>query len=298
MLRRPATVGRWLRQASSTAFPAYGSIGGAYTLANGHDVHYTCHGPSTAAATVVLLHGAPGSFKDFKYLAPLLVETLPQLNVLALDLPGNGRTSGDAAGGQAHMSSETVATAATEAVNGLLRDNQPVILLGHSFGGHTAMQVAAATSRDVRGLVLLNSVGLDRRPYERFAAPFSRLLRTDGLLRELVIAVNHWRYMNIFKFPKKTPMDDLTFALQRLGSSDFDAIDACVTHLRAKQLPSIVAYAMDDIVVRPNVGLELSERLAADVHLAYPVGGHNLQKTQVKDVVANVATWITTRLGL
>ncbi|OQR95245.1 serine protease family S33 [Achlya hypogyna] len=275
------------RYASTDA--VYGSINGTYTLGNGHDVHFTTHGTADATATVVMLHGAPGSFKDFKHLAPRLVKANPHMNVLAIDLPGNGRTSADTAGGQSGLTSTSVAAAAAEAIDGVLGDT-PKILLGHSFGGHSAL-LSAQWVQNLHGIVLLNSVGLDRRPYERFAIPLSMYLRQNGLARDIVAAVNHWRYMHIFKFPKSTPKDDLTCALLRLGSSDFDAVEASVASLRARKLPAFVAYAMDDPIVLPPVGHELAHRLDAKVHVAYPNGGHNLQKTQAQDIVDKFTTW-------
>ncbi|KDO30265.1 hypothetical protein SPRG_19815 [Saprolegnia parasitica CBS 223.65] len=267
-----------LRVAAARAYstPAFGSVQATYTLANGHPLHYFTHGPANAETTYVLFHGAPGSHKDFKYLAPLLAET--NANVVAFDMPGNGFTPAAAAGGIPGLSADTVNAAAVEAMDGL-RTGRRRIVLGHSCGGHTAIQVAAR-AKHVDGLVLLNSMGL--RPHQGIR-PFgvmnwmAKRLYAEGLARDLVAKANHWLFIEVYKFPRRTPLDDLTYALQRFGTANFDNTNVFAAELRAREFPIFAAWAVDDALVEKEVSRELSDALSANM--------------QAADLVAALATW-------
>ncbi|EQC40533.1 hypothetical protein SDRG_02423 [Saprolegnia diclina VS20] len=267
----------------------YGSLQATYSLQNGHPLHYTTHGPENAAATFVLLHGAPGSHMDFKHLAPLLVRD--NVNVLAFDLPGNGQTPAAAAGGMASLTAGALADVVVEAIDGL--SLQRAFVLGHSCGGHTAIEVADRIKR-VAGIALLNSMGL--RPHQAIR-PFAPIqfgaqkLRTPGFQRDVCVAINHWVYMNIYKFPKRTPRDDMTYAFQRSGTTDFDKIGRHVASLGRRKVPSLVAIALDDVLVEKAIGHELGALLHPGVRLDYNRGGHNIQKTQCGVLAEALLTW-------
>ncbi|KAH9081294.1 hypothetical protein LEN26_021415 [Aphanomyces euteiches] len=258
-------------------------------LANGVPLHYTQYGPQDAPSSVVLVHGAPGSHNDFKYLAPLLVNE--SLNVIAFDLPGNGRTSAAAAGGTYGLTERAMANAVVEALDGL--QIQSSIILGHSFGGHTAMRIAS-TAPSARGLALLTSVGL--RPHNALRrSPLQFLgqyLQQPSAMRSLIVLLNKWLYLYSFKFPKKTPTDDFTFALQRIGSTNFQDIQSVVAQVAAKNLPTFLALAEDDAFIEPAIIHELGQALPPGVRIEYPTGGHNIQKTRVKELAPALQEWI------
>ncbi|KAF0686400.1 Aste57867_21771 [Aphanomyces stellatus] len=75
---------------------------------------YASHGALEAANMFVMLHGAAGSHSDFRHLAPLVARH-DDIRVVAFDLPGNGLTSADAAGG-VHLSQDSVVAATQEAI--------------------------------------------------------------------------------------------------------------------------------------------------------------------------------------
>ncbi|KAF0700619.1 hypothetical protein As57867_008762, partial [Aphanomyces stellatus] len=78
-------------------------------LSNGHPIYYVTHGPPNASQTFFLIHGSAGSHRSFAQLAPLLVQD--DFNVVAVDVPGHGSTSGDAAGGDLDLTDARVARA-------------------------------------------------------------------------------------------------------------------------------------------------------------------------------------------
>ncbi|KAF0694845.1 Aste57867_14309 [Aphanomyces stellatus] len=277
--------GFFIQRYSSTAAasPSYHE----FHLRNGTPMHYAKYGPADGKASLVLLHGAPGSHLDFKHLSPLL--TREHINVITFDLPGNGRTSADAAGGTYKLSDKTVAAAATEALEGIKMHN--CFILGHSFGSHTAIRVAAS-SPHVRGLALLAPASL--RPHKALRAfPMVRIgrwLQVPGPWRSVIALLNKWLYIHAFKFSKRTPHDDFTFALQRVGSADFSDMQTIVDGLR--RLPTFVALALDDALIEPLVIRELGARLPDGHRVEYPTGGHNIQKTRAKELAPALVTWI------
>lgn len=98
--------------------------------------------------SVVMLHGQPGSGKDWQQLA----EQLPaNLRVVALDRPGYG-TNRLAAGGFGVNARAVVAELDAKNIG-------RAVLVGHSYGGAVALSVAALAPERVEALVLLASVG-------------------------------------------------------------------------------------------------------------------------------------------
>ena len=94
---------------------------------------------------LILIHGTPGSATAW---ADYLQRVPPGVEVLAIDRPGNGRsTPSGSVPGLADQGRAVLAL--------LPADGRPVVLLGHSLGGAVAAWVAAAAPERVQGLVLL-----------------------------------------------------------------------------------------------------------------------------------------------
>ncbi|OQS02718.1 serine protease family S33 [Thraustotheca clavata] len=275
---------------SSASYAPYGSIQSSYTLSNGHPVYFYTHGPEKADTTFFLLHGAPGSHKDFKYLAPLLVRE--NVNVVAFDLPGNGATGPYPAGGIENLNADNINRVATEVIDNL--ESKRTFILGHSCGGHTAIEVASKIKKRVDGLALLNTMGL--RPHQAIR-PFpmmnfsARQLQKPGPIRELVAKANHYYFVSLGQFPRRTPVDVLAFGLQRFGSANFVNTKSFVQDLNERKVPTFIALAHDDVIVEKEVILELGQVLPPGIRKEYEIGGHNLQKTQAEDIAENLIKW-------
>lgn len=111
---------------------------------DGQPLYYT-HKPGPAGTpTLVLIHGAGGSHLDW---SPQL-RRLPQAAVVAVDLPGHGRS--------APPGREEIAGYAS-AVQGLLAALPPAgyVLAGHSMGGAIAQEIGLQRPAWLRGLVLI-----------------------------------------------------------------------------------------------------------------------------------------------
>lgn len=105
-------------------------------------------------ATVIAVHGSPGSHKDFKYVIPHLEQA--GLRVIGVNYPGFGLTQ-DSDQLQ-HTNEER--TAFVEALIDHLGLNERLLFLGHSRGAENALALAVRNTGRCLGVVLLNPFGL------------------------------------------------------------------------------------------------------------------------------------------
>lgn len=127
---------------------------------------------------VLLIHGLPGSIEDFE---PLMQSLASRYRVTAYDRPGQGYSS--AVG--AKYSVEHNAQVARQVIQQLeLRD---VIVVGHSYGGSTALQMAIEQTPGVSGYVAL-AAGADP---EGDIDPFFYVVTTP-IIGKGILAVSSW----------------------------------------------------------------------------------------------------------
>jgi pimeloyl-ACP methyl ester carboxylesterase len=124
-----------------------GPVGSSRTVDLGGPVHVVDHGGAADGPTVVLVHGLGGSHLNWDLLAPLLT---PHARVLALDLPGFGRTEPG--------TRRATVEANVAVLDRFLREvaGTPVVLVGNSMGGMISVLTTAAAPHLVRALVLLD----------------------------------------------------------------------------------------------------------------------------------------------
>lgn len=139
---------------------------GKHIILRGKDIHYI-EQPGQGVP-VVLLHGQPGTSKDFERLIP----ELPGLHVISLDRPGYGWSRG----GWMPYQDEI------ELVHELLTQLQltPAILVGQSFGGSLAIGVARRYPQDVAKMILVAPAAGGARS------------ATQDLLQARFILLSHW----------------------------------------------------------------------------------------------------------
>jgi pimeloyl-ACP methyl ester carboxylesterase len=116
----------------------------------------------------VLLHGQPGTYKDFEK----LITELPGLHVIAIDRPGYGWSRG----GWMPYQDEI------DLVHELLTQLKliPAILVGQSFGGSLALGVARRYPQDVAKMILVAP------------AAGGATSATQDLLQARFILFSHW----------------------------------------------------------------------------------------------------------
>jgi pimeloyl-ACP methyl ester carboxylesterase len=125
-----------------------GDFGTSRTVDLGGPVHYVDFGGPEDAPTVVLVHGLGGSHLNWDLLAPLL---RPHARVLALDLPGFGRSEPGDRRTTVHDNVQVLDRFLTEVAG------TPAVLVGNSMGGMISILQTAASPATVSGLVLLDA---------------------------------------------------------------------------------------------------------------------------------------------
>jgi pimeloyl-ACP methyl ester carboxylesterase len=123
-------------------------------LADGTKIAALLAGPADATETIVFLHGLGGSQSTW---ASVLGHFAENYRVAAVDLPGHG-ASDKPSPASTDYSISGIAAKLGEFVEKL--ELAPSILIGHSLGGATALQLALDRPKLVRALVLVDSAAL------------------------------------------------------------------------------------------------------------------------------------------
>ena len=119
---------------------------GACTDHEGHRVHYVRRG---SGPPVVLLHGWPGFWYDYRRVVPALAEVA---DVVAPDLRGFGASARPDLPPDPHYGRDAQAAVVLSVMESL--DLAPAILVGYDVGSGVAQVVARLAPERVRGLVL------------------------------------------------------------------------------------------------------------------------------------------------
>ncbi len=148
-------------------------VAGAYVDIGGVPIRYRQAGQGR---DVVLLHGSPGSVEDWD---PVFEQLAAGFRVTALDRPGHGYSGG---ADLPHTPSRNA-----DVVLGVIRALrlQRVVVVGHSYGGSTALALALQGPPEVQALVVAGS-----RTYPPVGVePLYRLLALPSLGTGLAAAV-------------------------------------------------------------------------------------------------------------
>ncbi len=236
-----------------------------------------------AAPVMFALHGIPGSVRDFRYLAPALSDAL---RLVRVDLPGFGGSAPrqDAIDG---LDGRTRAVLA-------LADHLQIAsfaALGHSMGGGTALLLAAQHPARVNALLLLASVAL-RSHLSRSPQSFRRIGRALGwpMLGPMLVPQLRATYARL-RFPGAEGMTAAAFSLQMraIGAVDFARFRAAAALAPARTL---LAFARDDHMLPAAISEELVRAIPHARVLAFPDGGHNIQKTKACELAAAIKPFL------
>jgi pimeloyl-ACP methyl ester carboxylesterase len=123
-------------------------------LADGTKIATLLAGPAEATETIVFLHGLGGSQSTW---ASVLGHFAENYHIVALDLPGHGGSD------KPSPDSTDYSIPGLAAKLGELLEKMelsPAVLIGHSLGGATALQLALDRPKLVRALALVDSAAL------------------------------------------------------------------------------------------------------------------------------------------
>ncbi len=180
--------------------PRYGEVTayGSFGLTR---VVYVEWGPADADQVVVCVHGLTRNARDFEFLARRLAQK--GARVLALDLPGRGKSEWLKNGSDYNTPAYLAAAAAVIARSGA----DQVDWLGTSLGGHVGMEMAALPGNPIRRLILndfgarVSGVALQRiGTYLRNPRRFASIEELEQHLRAIhqtfgALTDKHWRHL-------------------------------------------------------------------------------------------------------
>ena len=223
---------------------------------NGFQLHYIVGGDGPPA---VLVHGEAGSVLDWHWSIPRLTGLL---RVHALDLPGHGDSSKPDAPYSAPLLTETVAAF----LDALQIDR--VILVGHSLGGVVAARVARRLGRRARALCLVDSGGLGRyinpscviEALPGMGELGQMVTRTEvgrwhhAWLRAALLYARWWRVQPEWvaeqrRLVSMTGFSNATLAINRATTDFFGQTESIVEDLEHVDVPSLVVWGSEDLVV-------------------------------------------------
>ncbi|ETK80806.1 hypothetical protein F441_13910 [Phytophthora nicotianae CJ01A1] len=251
---------------------------------------------SAATPTLVLIHGAPGTYRDFRHLIPLLKDR--GVRVVGVNLPGfAGSTILDTTNYYDHISAFPSVQLTYKAMQGVLKASDNVFVLGHSFGGHAAVHFTGINADEqrinIKGLVLLAGAG--HRPHQALSPRLNdflwKMLRS-GL--PMIESTSKWLvrqlYIKSFKFPDSKLPDYFTAGIVRCATADFPLFARHLEKNRA--LPSFLAWAKDDALIEEEIFLDVSAVCHPGPRLAFKKGGHNVQKTKAAFLADELTDWM------
>ncbi|KAF1323026.1 Serine protease family s33, partial [Globisporangium splendens] len=258
------------------------------------DLQPAAHSPSSSP-TIVLVHGAPGTYKDFRYLSPLLLEK--NARVVGINLPGFGGSEVlDTANYYEHISAIGAAKIVYEVLAQLCRDEQNVFIVGHSFGGHTTINLAALnlekTKVNLRGIALLASAG--HRPHRTLwpatSAVFTKVVSSEiPIVSSAAQSLVHVVYTKVVGFPNNEPTSHYVSSLVRSSTTDYELFDEHVK--KVAHIPAFVAWAKDDVHIEEEISQKVSDALHPGPRFTFDKGGHNIQKTQAELLAEELPKW-------
>ncbi len=126
---------------------------------------HTLQGGDKSKPTLFFLHGKAFQAGTWQELGTLQAVTDAGFSVIAIDLPGFGKTP------DADLSPETIVAGVMQAV-----DLKEIILIGPSMGGKIAIKFTLAHPKAISGLVLIGAVGVEAYKDQLHNLPKSTLI--------------------------------------------------------------------------------------------------------------------------
>lgn len=243
-------------------------------------IYYFEHGiEATRTLPLVLIHGAGGSCLFW----PPNLRRIEGIRVLALDLPGHGKSRG-----VGERSIEAYSERVLEFLEALGAER--AILGGHSMGSAIALWLALERPEGVGGLILLGAGARLRVHPEILARCASDTAYREGL--SLVVA---------HSFGQETPGRLLELAEKRMAATpqevlydDFLACDAFDVMDRVEEIrqPALVICGEADRMTPPRYAQYLVERMGDARLEIIPGAGHMVMLERPRRVEAVICNFI------
>ncbi len=236
----------------------------------------------TDAPPLLLMHGVPGTVRDFRWLTPCIKESL---RCIRFDMPGFGHTPLSTGYGF------DVVDRANFVVNLLdALQIERAAIIGHSMGAAVAAAIAVHHHSRITHLGLWASPGLraHRKFRNTYPGPVAKIMRwplVGGPIKRVVR-----RGFSREGFPAQMGGAGLQTVMDYAAGLDFDAHKKRVLALK---VPTMVAYCVDDHLIETEICAELASACPRGPRAVYDSGSHNLQKSHAIDLGEVLVQWLT-----
>lgn len=242
-------------------------------------INYEARGERGPA--VCLVHGSGGHTGAWR---PQIDGLADVARVVALDLPGHGRSSGSFA---------TIDDAVRVVIGfvAALRLS-PVVIGGHSMGGAIAQAFALGAPRHTAGVMLIGTGARLRvlpkiiETIERDHAAGAQLVTDLAVGASASPALRNAVYDDAMRVPARTLAGDFR------ACDSFDVM-ARVSQIRA---PTLIVTGADDPLTPPKYGRFLGDRIAGAEVIVVPGAGHYVQLERPDEVTRAMRAFLA-RLG-
>ena len=256
---------------------------------NGNEVFYgTGSGtPSDAANTLIFVHGA--GFDHTIWVMPARYFARHGWRVVALDLPGHGRSQGQALTSIAQMADWLAQV--IDAVS----PNQKASVVGHSMGSLVAMSLAARHANKVQKLALLGTSA---------PMPVADVLLNAALDNDqaAIDMTNTWSHsargsLGSSQNPGVSNLHIGERLLQQAGAGVFHTDLAACNGFTADGLaevkqPTLVIIGDEDKMTPPRAGLAVADQLPNVQQRRLAGCGHSMLSEQPNQVLDELAAFL------
>jgi pimeloyl-ACP methyl ester carboxylesterase len=244
---------------------------------DGQALYYTHRGGPTGAPTLLLIHGAGGTHLDW----PPHLRRLPEAAVIAVDLPGHGRSA---------LPGREEITGYALAVKDLISALPPgdYVIAGHSMGGAVAQEIALYHPVWLRGLVLIATgarLPVNALLIEQATSDFAPVV--DFIVR--------------YSWSPEAPSELVEAGRAQLAQTapevlqgDFLACDRFDRRAEVAQIdvPALVIASHNDRMMPHKYGAYLAETIPQAELISLPDAGHMMMLEQPVPVAGAVSRYL------
>mgnify|MGYP000514704352 CR=1 FL=1 len=269
-------------------------------LPDGLRVHYRDQG-NRSGPVLVLVHGFSASLHTWE---PWVQRLGGQYRIITLDLPGHGLTRAPATYVSSTEKQVDVVAQTTERL-----DVKTFVLGGNSMGGGVAWTFAALHPERLKGLVLVDSVGLPREQsnaksplaFKLLRYPLARALGqqldTSALVAGgLKAAFYHKEMVDQAMIDRHVALGRAeghrAILLSQQAGRTMRSEGEVRALLGALKMPALVMHGQEDVIIPMEVGQALAAAIPGSTLILYPKAGHIPMEEVADKSAADLDAWL------